>query len=123
MKSSTFQSCQGTCIAPGVAEGFLRFFDLSWSVASDGQSQVLGNPDIEVGRYRQEAESLGIDLQEAARQLDADAFPHEADIVRHHAQLLTDAELGQEIEQVIRLGYAEASVAAGRVLRSRTAVP
>lgn len=119
MKDSLAQAYQGTCVVPGVAEGVLRFFDPSWSVAQDEPSQYVGDPEIEVGRYHREAASLGSDLHEAAKQLDADALPREADIVRRHARLLDDAELTREIEQVIRLGFTKASVAAGRILRRR----
>lgn len=119
MKHSSSEAYQGTCIVPGVAEGILRFFEPSWSVAQDEPPQHLGDPEIEVGRYHREAASLGSDLHEAAKQLDADALPSEADIVRRHAQLLDDVDLTREIEQVIRLGFTKASVAAGRILRSR----
>ena len=119
MKHSSSQAYQGTCVVPGVAEGILRFFHPSWSVAQDEPPQYVGDPEIEVGRYHREAASLGSDLHEAAKQLDADALPREADIVRRHAQLLDDGELTREIEQVIRLGFTKASVAAGRILRSR----
>ncbi|WP_084318555.1 putative PEP-binding protein [Deferrisoma camini] len=90
----------GSGIAPGVAQGILRFFVPAPQARRD--PVVPGEPETEIERFAQHVGSLIEDLREMVARLGEDSASPGADILRSHILLLEGSSLRSRIEETIR---------------------
>ncbi len=109
MTTETRETVTGSGIAPGVAQGILRFF----APVAEGTrgSAATGEPETEIERFAQHVGSLIEDLREMVARLGEDSASPGADILRSHILLLEGSSLRSRVEETIRSSSLAAEAA------------
>ncbi len=94
------ETIAGRRVAPGVAQGTLRFFTPTAGMSLS--ATATGEPQTEIGRFTEHVASLIEDLQETVVRLGEDPGSPGADILRTHILLLEGSSFRTRVEEAIR---------------------